>query len=1181
MKDTLANLSFRLSAALCWGLLLFAGCTSESETPEDALFQRVSAEASHIDFSNDLTFSNAFNVFTYTDFYAGGGVALGDVNNDGLLDVYLTANQKENKLYLNKGNFEFEDITEQAGVAGTKPWSTGASMVDLNGDGLLDIYVSNAGAYRGGQRPEDQYRNEFFVNNGDLTFTERAAEFGIDDSGNSIQAAFFDADNDGDLDLYLLNNYNSKSIGSYDLHDNNQREERSFRGGDRLYRNEMIADTSGGPRSSGAAPRFTDVTEQAGIYSSEIGFGLGVSVGDLNRDGWMDVYISNDFFERDYLYLNNRDGTYDEVLEEKLNSTSTASMGGDIADLDNDGWPDIFITDMLPEKEERLKTNSDFVGWEQFQFEVQMGYFRKFTRNTLQHNNGNGTFSEIGRYAGVAATDWSWGALTADFNMDGRRDIFVANGVYKDETNKDFLVATTQQEVMKNIVKDNSVDYSKLLAMIPSNPTSNYVFENQGALRFANRASAWGMDEPSFSNSSAYGDLDGDGDLDLVVNNTNMEPFVYRNRATELHPERGWIQLVLEGRSPNTHGVGAQVTLMADGHRWYAEQMPQRGFQSSVDPTLHVGLGTGVSTVDTLRVRWPDGRVSLKMDVAAGQRLTVRQGDAVREEGALGGEGRFAANAEEKARPWLEEVTAEVGLDWRHEESIYNDFERAPLLLHMRSTEGPPLCSGDVNGDGRDDVYLGGARGQPGALFVQGEPGPFAPTRQPVLEEDRQAEDTECVFFDADGDERPELYVASGSSEFPAGSAPLADRLYRIDEAGTLVRAEGALPELEGGGMPTGVVRPADVDGDGALDLFVGIRMANERPGAGLGYGSPVGGHLLKNDGTGQFEEVTDRLAPQLHADELGTAGVTDAAWGDLDGDGRPDLMVAGEWMPLTVFFNRDGRLERADPQSVGLDDTQGWWQSLVLADLNGDGALDLVGGNHGLNSRFRASPERPVQMWYGDFDGNGRREHIFATFNEAGSLEEAEGPYPVALRQNMLQQLPSLKARYPTFADYAGTTVPEMFGREQLEAAQHYQAEQLASVIGWNQGDGSFRVDSLPYRAQLAPMYGILVKDLEGDGAPEILMGGNLDAVKPQAGSYDAGYGTLLQQDTSGSYREVALQESGFFSPGEIRAVQALTYDGQPLILVARKNQPVQAFRSMAPPPDSEALTHTGEKAP
>jgi hypothetical protein len=1123
-----------LPPVLVVGLLLgMAGCNYLPNYGGGPLFERVAPSTTNIRFSNDLTYNNSFNIYTYRNFYAGGGVALGDVNGDGLLDVYLTANQKSNRLYLNRGDFTFEDVTEKAGVGGTMPWSTGVSMADVNGDGALDIYVANSGPFVKPRR-----ENELFINNGDGTFTERAQEFGIANVGNSIHSAFFDYDHDDDLDLFVLNNYASKPIERYNLK-NNLRNTNDERGGDRLYRND--------------GRTFVEVTEKAGIYNSEIGFGLGVSVGDVNRDGWMDMYVSNDFFERDYFYINDKNGGFTEVLSDTLSSISTTSMGGDIADLNHDGFPEIFVTDMLPRSEERVKTVADFVGWEQFQSEVQMGYHRKFARNTLHLNNGYGTFSEIGRYAGVEATGWSWGGLMADFNLNGSREIFVPNGFYRDVTNKDLLMRMNTREFMRSVVRNNRIDYEKLVQKTPSVPLSNDVFEKRGHLQFVNRASEWGLGEPGFSSGSAYGDLDRDGDLDLVVNNVNARPSLYRNRTAERYPDRSWLQLALEGASPNTNGVGAQVEAVANGRRYYAEQMPQRGFQSSVDPTLHLGMGAGVSTIDTLKVLWPDGRVSLRTGVETNQRLTVRQAEARNRD--LGAYQVLPTGAAEEKEPLLRDVTGEVGFDWTHEESVHNDFERSPLLFHMRSTEGPALCVGDATGDGTEEVYVGGARGQAGALFVRGEDGRFERVRQPALNADRTAEDTGCVFFDADGDDDSELYVASGSSEFPAGSPHLADRLYQTVGSGeTLARMEEALPRPENGHTPTGAVRAADVDGDGDQDLFVGTRLTP--PSDDAGYGVPVGGALLENDGAGTFQDVTDRRAPQLRAKALGSAGVTDAAWGDLNRDGAPDLVVAGEWMPLTIFWNRNGRLERADLSSLGLENTRGWWHSIALADLDGSGSTDLVAGNHGLNSRFRARPERPVQMWAGEFGGNAGIEQVLAAYRGG------DGPFPVALRQNLIQRLPYIKARYPTFSNYAGETVTDIFDRKTLDEAVHYRAEQMASVVGWNDGSGHFRVDSLPFRAQLAPMYGLLAAEMDGRQGAEILMGGNVEAVKPQAGSYEASYGVALRAGSSRTYQEMPTRESGFTVPGEIRAIRSLEYDGQVIILVARNDKKLKVLR-------------------
>ncbi|MCW9707935.1 VCBS repeat-containing protein [Fodinibius salsisoli] len=1112
-----------------------SSCSSDTSPSKDTLFERIPSSSSNISFTNELTSTNDFNIYTYANFYSGGGVGLGDFNNDGRLDIYLTANQKKNKLYLNEGNFTFNDITQKAGVGGEKSWSTGVSVADVNGDGWLDIYVCNAGEIRGSDR-----KNELFINNGDSTFTERAEEYGLADNGLSIHASFFDYDKDGDLDMYLMN-YTFRSIGSFDLR-HNQRDQTHFMGGDRFYRNELISDSSSSASHDG--PTFTDVTEEAGIYSSEIGFGLGVSVADVNRDGWQDMFISNDFFERDYFYLNNRDGTFSEVLEEQMNGISTTSMGGDIADLNHDGRPEIFVTDMLPETQERQKAITSFADWEQYQFEIQHGYYHQFTRNVLQFNNGNGTFSEIGRYAGVEATDWSWGALITDFDMDGERDIFVPNGIYKDITDKDHMRKVSSSEVRKQVFRNNQADYLKLIDMMPSTPVPNYLFKNEGDLQFSNTARAWGLAEDGFSNGAAYGDLDNDGDQDLVVNNVNMESFVYKNRSHEKYPERNWLQLAFDGKAPNTSAVGAQVTVVANGQRWYAEQMPIRGFQSTVDQRLYFGLGSA-DHIDTLWVRWPNGELSRETNLKPNDLLTLKQPDARADTSWNRQWLQQSLSSSGDISPIMEEITERIGLSWEHTENDYLDFSDQPLLFQARSAEGPPLCTADLNGDGLQDFFVGGAKDQPGVLFMQTTDGRFRSSNKEILNADAKSEDTDCAFFDANGDGATDLYVASGGSAFTTGDTALADRLYLNDGSGQLSKSNTSLPGQHHFNNPTGTVAPGDFDGDGDTDLFIGIRM---QPGA---YGLPAPSFLLRNDGSGLFTDVTQEKMPN----PIGSGLITDAAWGDADNDKDMDLLVAGEWMPVTLLQNDNASFTPVN-QEAGLDSTNGWWQSLILTDLDGDGDLDWVAGNHGLNSRFKASPQSPVELWVNDFDENGEVEQIFTS-------SKGENSYPWPQYHDLVHQLPMLSSRSENYHTYGQQTMQDLFDEQQLSSSTRLQTTMLASSVGWNDGNGRFTVEPLPMQAQWMPTYSLLAQDLNGDKKQDLLLGGNLHEVKPQAGPYDAGYGTVLKQDSTRHFQTLPVQKSGFKADGEIRAIRALKNAAdETLIITARNNKKLKVFR-------------------
>ncbi len=1094
---------------IAWVLMaLVGGCRPGDASPE-SVFTQLSPGRTGIRFENKLEFDKDFNIYTYRNFYNGGGVAMGDINNDGLLDVYLTSNMGDNQLFLNKGNFEFENITAIAGVAGKQGWSTGVSMADVNGDGLLDIYVCNSGDVKG-----DNKKNELFINNGDLTFTEKAEAYGLADQGFSTHAVFFDYDKDGDLDMYLLNN-SYRAIGSFDLR-KNEREKRDPEGGDKLFRND--------------SGRFTDVSEQAGIYGSIIGFGLGVTVGDVNRDGWLDIYVSNDFFERDYLYINNGDGAFSEQLEQQMGSISAASMGADMADINNDGQPDIFVTEMLPEPNERLKTATTFDSWNRYQLSLQSGYYHQFTRNMLQLNNGDNTFSEIGRLAGVEATDWSWGALIFDMDNDGLKDIFVANGIYQDLTNQDYLMFIADEETKRTIITKKGVDYKKLIAAIPSNPVPNYAFHNQGGLQFVNKSKAWGLDQPGFSNGSAYGDLDNDGDLDLVVNNVNMPLFVYRNETNVLMPENRFLKVELEGEQGNRWAVGSKLTAYYQDKSWYLEQMPMRGFQSSVDPRPNFGLGD-VAQLDSLVVEWYDGKKTVIAGPKTNQTLRLKHADAKQATGKA---------IEKAATSLLTPLANNAGIDFRHQENLFVDFDRDRLIYHMLSTDGPKIATGDINGDGLDDFFIGGAKDQAGKLYLQLPGGKFKSTNEAVFEKDKLSEDTDALFFDADGDRDLDLFVCSGGNEFSAGSSGLLDRLYFNDGRGNFTRSPQYLPT---GFEASSCVQAADYDNDGDLDLLVGVRL---RP---FLYGVPANAYLMQNDGKGNFIDVTANVAPALR--EAGM--ITDALWSDFDGDKDPDILLSGEWMPLRLLVNEKGRYSPAS--NTGLDAASGWWNCIKAADLDNDGDLDIVAGNHGLNSRFRASKQKPVVMYVNDFDQNGTAEQIICMYN-------GDKSYPMVLRHDLVSQMPGLKKKYLKFESYKDQTITDIFTPEQLKGALKPEVNELRSTVFINDGKGAFSMNVLPIEAQMAPMYGLLIDDMDNDGIPDILMGGNFYNAKPEAGRYDAGFGVLLKGDGKAGFSTVPAAKSGFKVFGQIRDIAEIkTGPTTRLILVTRNDDRPAVF--------------------
>ena len=1098
-------------------------CERSTQPSEPKLFELLKPEQTGISFSNILPEKPDFNILNYLYYYNGAGVAVGDVDGDGLPDLYFTSNLGSNRLYRNKGNYQFEDITQRAGLADSIGWKTGVTMADVNGDGKIDIYVS------GVDYLSEHGRNVLYINNGDGTFTDRTKEYGLEHVGYSTQALFFDYDGDGDLDMYLLDHSTHTQRA---VENQPQRGAASPRTGDRLFRND------GG--------HFTDVTAAAGLHDGIDGYGLGVVASDFNGDGCPDLYITNDFQGDDYLYINNCNGTFTESIATATGHTSRFSMGVDAADFDNDGRPDIITLDMLPADEQIAKTSAITESYALYNMRLQAGYHPQFARNNLQLNRGKGRFSEIGMLAGVEATDWSWAALFADLDNDGRKDLFITNGVYRRPNDMDYITYVGQEAVQASL-KDTITEANlKLLQKMPQVPLQNYAFHNNGDLTFTSVGSAWGLTEKGFSNGAVYVDLNNSGNLDLVVSNINAPASIYRSHARE---ENGnsYLAVALRGATGNTEGIGAKVIVKAQGETQLLEQQPTRGFESSVDTRLHFGLGKA-TRIDSLTVIWPDRRFQILTNVAANRLLTLAQSDATAK----------YVYPRERSSQLFADVTSQVKVDFKHQEDTFYDYNREPLIPHVVSTEGPRLAVGDVNGDGLDDFYVGGAKWQPGRLFIQQRDGSFRASSQPSIAADSLDEDIGAEFFDANGDGFPDLFVVSGGNEFWGTADALRPRLYLNDGHGNFQRARDALPDIFENGSCVAV---GDFNGDGHPDVFVGSRVVAR------GYGLIPKSHLLQNDGSGHFTDVTLQVAPQLS--EAGM--VSSATWIDYDHDGKLDLIVVGEWMPVRVFHQEDGKLVDRT-REAGLSGTNGWWNTVEAVDLRGNGRQDLVLGNLGLNSYLRASAKEPARLYVNDFShsGGGNVEQILTSYRNGAS-------YPLAGRDELVHKIPALKTKYPTYQAFGASRIEDIFPGADIRQAQTREADTFASAVALNNGNGTFSLQSLPMEAQFAPIYAALAGDFDGDGKTDLLVGGNLYGVTPALGRYDASYGLLLRGDGAGHFAPVDMERSNFVIDGQMRDLKLLrAADGRRLIAVARNNDRLLIIRSLSPTAGARAATGT-----
>jgi enediyne biosynthesis protein E4 len=1067
------------------------------------VFEKLSSSKTNISFENKPLTKKAFGILYYLYYYNGGGVATGDVNNDGLPDIYFTANDiGKNKLYINKGNFEFEDVTEKAGVQGTSDWCSGVTMADVNGDGYLDIYVSAVANHHGLGG-----HNELFINNKNGTFTESSASYGLNFSGFTTQAAFFDYDHDGDLDCYILN---QSQKPNENIVDTSYRRTLDKNAGDRLYRNDLNT----------PANKFTDISKVAGIYQGSLGYGLGLAIGDMNNDGWDDIYIGNDFHENDYYYVNNGDGTFTESGAQHFGHYSRFSMGNDIADFNNDGQLDVITVDMLPPDEKVLKTYGSDENSDIYNYKLKShGFQYQYSKNCLQRNNGDGrTFSDISLISGISSTDWSWSPLFADFDNDGKKDLFVSSGIVKRPVDLDYIRFVSDLYNQRALNSTDKYD-DKALEKMPDGASHPFLFKGDGNIFFKDVSAEWGTgDLNGYFTGASYADLDNDGRLDLVINPVNSTAFVLKNKS----PQKDYLALSLKGSGQNTHGIGSKVYLFNRGAIQYQQLMITRGFQSSSDSRLHFGVDS-LATIDSVLIVWPDQRYQLIRNVKCNQQLNVSQNDA---------SGIFkSADFFKPANYIVERDAADKSVAWKHKENPFNDFNFQYLIPHEQSTRGPKIAVADVNGDGLQDFFVCGAKDQPGALMIQRRSGNFIVADTVLFAADKICEDVDAEFFDANGDGNPDLYVVSGGNEYSGNAPPLLDRLYINDGKGKFFKSEHALPLLYSN---KSCVTAADIDKDGDIDIFVGT-LADAKA-----YGVPQTSFLLINDGKGNFSAAAENEMP------LKSIGmVSGASFGDFNKDGWPDLAVAGEWMPVTIFMNKNGKFEKTQ-----LASSTGLWQTVFIDDINKDGNPDILAGNWGWNTKYWSGKNGPIRLYVSDFDHNGRTDQLLSYTVDGNE-------YPFLAKDEVERSLPTLKKHYLKYAEYAGVAMKDVF-YGWVDSIKPLMAERLGSVVCYGDGKGKFNIKDLPAGLQLSPIFSFAKMDSSGN---MYASGGNFFDVIPYEGQYDA---------QALSVFSVKGDSISPIPPAEYDAVKGQVRDikliGRDKLLVARNNDSLIVLRNEMP---------------